>query len=169
MSCVAGRRCSSSDPVLLWLWLWHGLATAALIRSLAWEVPYVCHRCGTPPKEKIRILQQYRNTKLNFEPLLGPTSSSKGFSPPPTPKASASISDHSQYRLPQGGTSPTANCYHPALEKVAAGVKMEGSCLQAVLGHLACLKVLRLCVCACIHTCLLCLIKFIMRLVSNSN
>ena len=26
------------DP--LWLWLWHRLAAAALIQSLAWEFPY---------------------------------------------------------------------------------------------------------------------------------
>ena len=33
-----GRRCSL-DPALLWLWL--RLAAAALIRPLAWELPYV--------------------------------------------------------------------------------------------------------------------------------
>ena len=36
MNCGVGRRCSS-DPTLLWLWC----RPAALIRSLAWELPYV--------------------------------------------------------------------------------------------------------------------------------
>ena len=38
MSCGVGRRCGS-DPALLWLW--RRPAAAALIRSLAWEPPYV--------------------------------------------------------------------------------------------------------------------------------
>ena len=38
MSCGVGRR-QGSDPELLWLW--HRPATAALIRPLAWESPYV--------------------------------------------------------------------------------------------------------------------------------
>ena len=37
MSRDVGHRCSS-DPALLWLW--HRLATTALIRPLAWESPY---------------------------------------------------------------------------------------------------------------------------------
>ena len=37
MSCGVGHRCSS-DMVLLWLW--YKLAAAALIQSLAWELPY---------------------------------------------------------------------------------------------------------------------------------
>ena len=37
MSWGAGRR-HGLDP--MWLWLWCGLATTALIRPLAWERPY---------------------------------------------------------------------------------------------------------------------------------
>ena len=37
VSCGVGRR-HSSDPVLLWLW--RRLAATALIRPLAWELPY---------------------------------------------------------------------------------------------------------------------------------
>ena len=38
VSCGVGRRRSSSDPVLLWLWC--RLAATAPIRPLAWEPPY---------------------------------------------------------------------------------------------------------------------------------
>ena len=37
VSCGIGRRCSS-DLALLWLWC--RLAAVALIRTLAWELPY---------------------------------------------------------------------------------------------------------------------------------
>lgn len=38
VSCTGvGRRCCS-DPMLLWLW--YRLAAAALIRPLAWKLPY---------------------------------------------------------------------------------------------------------------------------------
>jgi len=36
-SCGIGRRCVL-DPISLWLW--HRPAAAALIQSLAWELPY---------------------------------------------------------------------------------------------------------------------------------
>ena len=39
VSCGIGRR-RSLDLVWLWLWLWHRLAATALIRPLAWELPY---------------------------------------------------------------------------------------------------------------------------------
>ena len=38
MGCSVGRR-QGLDPELLWLWC--QLAAAALIRPLAWELPYV--------------------------------------------------------------------------------------------------------------------------------
>ena len=37
MSCAVGCRRSSD---LAWLWLWGKLAAVALIRPLAWELPY---------------------------------------------------------------------------------------------------------------------------------
>ena len=37
MSCGVGHRRGSD---LVWLWLWHRLGAAALIRPLAWEPPY---------------------------------------------------------------------------------------------------------------------------------
>ena len=46
MSCGVGYR-RSSDPMLQWLW--HRPAATALIRPLAWELPYAT---GTAPKSK---------------------------------------------------------------------------------------------------------------------
>ena len=40
MSFGLGRR-SGLDPVFLLLWLWRRPAAAALIRPLAWKLPYV--------------------------------------------------------------------------------------------------------------------------------
>ena len=37
-----GCRCGS-DPMMLWLWLWHRPAAAAPIRPLGWELPYATH------------------------------------------------------------------------------------------------------------------------------
>ena len=37
-SCRVGHRCGLD---LVWLWLWHRLAAAAVIQLLAWEFPYV--------------------------------------------------------------------------------------------------------------------------------
>ena len=48
MSCGVGHR-HSSDLVLLWLW--HRLALAALIRSLAWELPLAS---GAAPKKQTK-------------------------------------------------------------------------------------------------------------------
>ena len=48
MSCGVGHRCSS-DP--MWLWLWRRPAAVALIRSLAWELPYAA---GLALKKKER-------------------------------------------------------------------------------------------------------------------
>ena len=49
MSCGVGRR-HSSDPALLWLW--HRLATTALIRPLAWEPPYAVDSALERTKDK---------------------------------------------------------------------------------------------------------------------
>ena len=47
MSCGVGRRhYVGSDPALLWLW--HRLVATALIRPLAWELPYAM---GSSPKK----------------------------------------------------------------------------------------------------------------------
>ena len=46
MCCGKGSR-HGSDPALLWLWC--RLAAVALIRRLAWELPYVM---GAPPQKK---------------------------------------------------------------------------------------------------------------------
>ena len=37
MICVRGLGC---DLDLVWLWLWRWLAAAALLQTLAWELPY---------------------------------------------------------------------------------------------------------------------------------
>ena len=47
MSCDVGCRCS---PDVALLWLWRGPAAAALIRPLAWELPYATP--GAPKTNK---------------------------------------------------------------------------------------------------------------------
>ena len=54
MSCGVGRRLGS-DPAWLWLWLWHGLAAAAPILPLAWELPYAA---GVALKSRKKKQQQ---------------------------------------------------------------------------------------------------------------
>ena len=49
MSCGVGHR-HSSDCMLLWLWC--GLAAIVLIKSLAWESPYVA---GAALKKKKNV------------------------------------------------------------------------------------------------------------------
>ena len=51
MSCGVGRR-HGSDLALLWLWL--RLAATALIRPLAWKLPYDADAHHPPPKKKKR-------------------------------------------------------------------------------------------------------------------
>ena len=46
-SCSIGCRCGS-DPALLWLW--HRPAAIALIRPIAWELPYAASVPPAPPK-----------------------------------------------------------------------------------------------------------------------
>ena len=48
VSCGIGHRCGSD----LLLWLWCRPATAALIRPLAWELPYAT---GVSPKKENKI------------------------------------------------------------------------------------------------------------------
>ena len=50
MSCDVGWR-GNSDPMLLWLW--HRLATIALIWPLAWELPYVTGAALKRKKKKV--------------------------------------------------------------------------------------------------------------------
>ena len=50
VSCGVGRRCGL-EPALLWLWC--RLAAAALIRTLAWPLPYAT---GATIKKKKKIL-----------------------------------------------------------------------------------------------------------------
>ena len=49
MSCGVGRR-RGSEPA--WVWLWWRPAAAALIRPLAWELPYAAGAALRRPKEK---------------------------------------------------------------------------------------------------------------------
>ena len=53
MSCGVGHR-HGSDPMLLWLW--HRVAATALIRPLAWELPYAAgatvEKTKRPKKKK---------------------------------------------------------------------------------------------------------------------
>ena len=52
VSCGVGLRCGSDvDPALFWLW--RSLAAAALIQSLAWELPYAAGAALERKKKKI--------------------------------------------------------------------------------------------------------------------
>ena len=51
MSCGVGCR-FSSDPVLLWLWLYCRLAATAPIRPLSWEPPYAAGVALKKTKDK---------------------------------------------------------------------------------------------------------------------
>ena len=49
MSCGVGQRCGL-DPMLLWLW--RRLAATALIKPLAWELPYAMDAALEKTKNK---------------------------------------------------------------------------------------------------------------------
>ena len=51
MNCGVGHR-HGSDPMLLWLWLWCGLAAVALITPLVWEPPYAAGAALKSKKKK---------------------------------------------------------------------------------------------------------------------
>ena len=55
-----------SDPV--WLWLWHRLASTALIRPLAWEPP--CATDAALKSKKKKQKQQQRGDFGNLLPFL---------------------------------------------------------------------------------------------------
>ena len=52
MNCGVGHR-GSSDPMLLWLW--RRLAATALIRPLAWELPYATTEALKKKKKKKKL------------------------------------------------------------------------------------------------------------------
>ena len=62
MSCGVGRRCSS-DPTLLWLWLWHRQAAIALIQPLAWDLPYAMGKALKRPKKEAAAFITFRMDK----------------------------------------------------------------------------------------------------------
>ena len=65
MSCGEGRR-SGSDPA--WLWLWRRPAARALIRPLAWELPYAVGAALKRQKDN-------NNNNLNSSDYYKPTTS----------------------------------------------------------------------------------------------
>ena len=63
VSCSVGHR-RGSDPALLWLW--HRVAAAALIRPLAWEVPYATRPAlKSKKKRKKQTNKQTKNQPTN--------------------------------------------------------------------------------------------------------
>ena len=66
MSCSVGRR-RSSDRALLWLW--SRLATVALIRRLAWELPYAMSMALKSKKKKEK--KERKEEKRNLKSELG--------------------------------------------------------------------------------------------------
>ena len=72
MSCGVGHR-RSLDPKLLWLW--HRLAAIALIRPLAWELPYASGAALKRQRKKklfsfAASLSTYFHMKINNTLLL---------------------------------------------------------------------------------------------------
>ena len=63
MSCGIGHR-HGSDPMLLWLW--YRLATATLIRPLAWELP-----CGEGAALKNKEKRRRRYKGLGSRHIVG--------------------------------------------------------------------------------------------------
>ena len=61
MSCGIGRR-RGSDPMLLWLWC--RPVTTALIRPLAWELPYAT---GAALKRQKGPKKPTKNKKTTFQ------------------------------------------------------------------------------------------------------
>ena len=65
VSCGVGHRCASDPKVP---WLWHRPEAAALIRALAWELPYAAGAAlkKLPKKEKKKKFQkiQIQNSRL---------------------------------------------------------------------------------------------------------
>jgi len=57
VSCGVGCRCGSDL-----LWLWHRLAAVALIRPLAWELPYAA---GAALKKKKKKKKKEKRKKKN--------------------------------------------------------------------------------------------------------
>ena len=66
MSCGVGHRCSSDSELL---WLWHRLAAAALIRSLAWEPPYAASE-ALKKKMVLAFIQTRGREVLTLTPLI---------------------------------------------------------------------------------------------------
>jgi len=64
MSCSVGRRCGSDSELL---WLWCRQAAVALIRSLAWEIPYA-------PSSALKKQKQKQTKPKNPTNLLSPSS-----------------------------------------------------------------------------------------------
>ena len=64
MSCAIGHR-GGLDPTLLWLW--HRLAATALIRPLAWELPYTVVAALEKAKKKKVTLKSPKAIKITQE------------------------------------------------------------------------------------------------------
>ena len=66
MSCGVGHR-PGSDPTLLWLWC--RLAFAALIRPLAWELPYAAGVALKKKKKKKKRKEKKKEKAVFFDLL----------------------------------------------------------------------------------------------------
>ena len=67
MNCGVGHR-HGSDPVLLWLWC-RPAAVAALIRPLAWELPYaMCMALKKQKKKKNEDVDIFIRPLINLPP-----------------------------------------------------------------------------------------------------
>ena len=65
MSCSVGHRLGL-DPAWLWLWLWPRLAATALIRPLAWDLPYAM---GAALKKKC-IIKKVKRKPTEWEKIV---------------------------------------------------------------------------------------------------
>ena len=131
MSCGVGSRRGSE---LVLLWLWHGLAAVAPIRTLAWELTYAADvalkRPKKPKQEKKKKKLEYQNER---EPL---PSNKKGFSKDNTKPKELGGTAAQKGRCPlagsagslagmgaTGGTGKTACCLLLTAAKAAGASK----------------------------------------------
>ena len=75
MSCGVGHG-RDSDPS--WLWLWHRLMAAALMRPLAWEPPCAAEVALEKAKKKKKKKKEYLETAKRVDLAFSPHTQKNG-------------------------------------------------------------------------------------------
>ena len=116
MSYSVGCR-QGLDPALLWLW--YRLAAIALIRPLAWELPYAAGEAlKKEKKEKERsLLDHMQATTCTPQPMSSHLSLEKGWEPPSTlfPTPTLLCPPHHTSSGPQSGRCAARGKGNPGL------------------------------------------------------